>query len=139
MKLSETTYESKYHFLFEEVFAREQESDCRIELKEGWLHKIEKFRGCYVRFIFAWMKYTEKLLHSAGEVPWGCIEGYHILVTSFLQKMKETDIQIYTPNMSRAIISMLANEKMIFPVIHTQFLKTKYFCEFILINLVLSK
>jgi len=114
--------------LFNDFFAQEHDSIKPAHSFHGkWIEKFSKGGNTFLHFVSIWMKYTEKLLHSAGEVPWGCIEGYGTLVKAVLGKIRETNIQdqfsLGINHTTNTLI--LVNERMLFPIIKTLFLKTK--------------
>eukprot|EP01022_Parablepharisma_sp_SALTPOND_P000786 TRINITY_DN105044_c0_g1_i1.p1 TRINITY_DN105044_c0_g1~~TRINITY_DN105044_c0_g1_i1.p1 ORF type:complete len:584 (-),score=41.47 TRINITY_DN105044_c0_g1_i1:1487-3238(-) len=105
----------------------EEKGDEKLLITIGhWLTKLQKCTGTFYRFLSIWMKYSERLLRNAGKATWKCIEGYWVFIKGLLQKIKCTeDIKNYSTTLKNAVWSVLANEELLYPIIHLVFTKTK--------------
>lgn len=93
-------------------------------LKKNWREKFQKKGIIFFYFLIEWCNYVRKTL-VVKNFSWENIQGYEILISTFLEQLKVRDVNKYPDVLINASTAVLANPNILDPMVKTLIVKTK--------------
>lgn len=92
-----------------------------------WIHRMEKRGGAFFFFVLYWARYVEQTLIQSENAKWNNLPSYGEIIRVFLAEMRRRPLVEYPDSMVEASKRLLANERLLNPMVKILFEKTNLY------------
>ena len=89
-----------------------------------WKRRLTCGKQNFWLIIKAWIEYVIRTLVVINEIQWEKVPGFMVFARLLIIEIYSHDVQSYSDSLNRALVSFMANPKMLSPVLRIIYLKT---------------